>query len=292
MFGYFRFNQLYATPKLKNVYKNYYCGTCFALEYNYGEIARCILSYDTVILALVAKIYDNPNRKILPCFFKKSQKEQFFKNESWQKISAINILLMNAKLDDDINDEMSAKAKAGAILFHKAIKKAQKEFPELATIIKEGYQDMYRLEMSNAPIMDICNSFADLMEELVNKAFDVSTNRIAFVKAISRWLYFIDQLDDYDDDIKKGKKNALVIDGISKSQMINKQNSALYELLREIFKDFNDIKKGFDLNCSEDCLLYAVLNESIPSITSLVLADKKLPQILHRKKELEWKEVE
>lgn len=74
MFGYFRFNQLFASPKLKNVYKNYYCGTCFALEYNYGEIARCILSYDVVILALIAKLYDTPNKEVLPCFLKKKRK--------------------------------------------------------------------------------------------------------------------------------------------------------------------------------------------------------------------------
>ena len=95
MFGYFRFNQLYATPRLKNIYKNYYCGTCFALEYNYGEVVRCILSYDVVILALVAKLYDKPNRTVLPCFLKKDEKMQFTQDEGWQKVAAINVLLMN-----------------------------------------------------------------------------------------------------------------------------------------------------------------------------------------------------
>ncbi len=289
MFGYFRFNQLYATPKQKNIYKNYYCGTCFALEYNYGEIARFTLSYDVVILALIAKIYDNPNRIILPCL-KKSEKEQFAQNGDWQKIAAINILLLKAKIDDDINDEKSGKSRAAALLFHKAIKKAEKQFPDLALIIKEGYQTMYKLETERIGILNICNAFADMMEKVVITAFNVSQIKVGFVKGISRWLYFIDQLDDYDKDVKDGKYNPLVIEGISKYQMINKDNTYLFGILREIFKDYQKIKKELTLSCDEDCLLYAVLNESIPNVTSSILSGKRLPQIRHRKKELEWKE--
>lgn len=288
MFGYFRFNQLYASPKIKNVYKNYYCGTCFALEYNYGEFARCILSYDVVILALVAKLYDEPNRKLLPCFCKRRQKKQFWESEEWKKIAAINVLLMNAKFDDDINDDKSKKAKAAAIVFHNQIKKAEMDFPELAEIVKEGYLDMYRLETAGARILEICNSFANMMEKLVVTAFSVDSARCNFVKGISRWLYFIDQLDDYDADIKEKKYNPLLMEGISKAQLINIEHECLFEIMREIFKNYRHIKTSLDLNCPEDCLLYAVINEAIPSMTSLVLSDRKKPQILHRKRELEW----
>lgn len=292
MFGYFRFNQLYAAPKLKNVYKNYYCGTCFALEYNYGEFARCILSYDIVILALAAKLYDNPYKSVPPCFFKKKEKKQFFQNERWLKVAAINVLLMNAKFDDDINDEKSVKARAAALFFHRIIKKAEGQFPELAQIIKDGYMAMYKLETEKAKIMSICNVFADMMEKLVITAFEVDSNRIAFIKGISRWLYFIDQLDDYDDDVKEGKYNPLIVEGVSKRYLVNKDNSYLFGVLREIFKDYPNIKKGLDSACSEDCLLYAVLNNAIPSMTLMVLLNKNIPRIVHKKKELEWKEVD
>ncbi len=291
MFGYFRFNRLYASPKLKNVYKNYYCGACFALEHNYGEAARCILSYDVVILALIAKLYDNPNGSQLPCFFCKKRKRQFAGNEGWRKIAAINILLMSAKFDDDINDEKSAKAKAAAAFFHGTVKKARRQFPELAQIIRDGYRVMYKLETENVEILNICNAFADMMEKIVRTAFKVDEERIAFVRGISRWLYFIDQLDDYNNDVREGKRNPLVVEGVSKSQMVNCDNSYLFELMQEIFKDYPKIKKGLDCSCSEDRLLYAVLNESIPSVTSRVLSDRQLPRLLHRKTGLEWKEA-
>lgn len=292
MFGYFRFNQLYATPKLKNVYKNYYCGTCFALEYNYSEMTRWILSYDVVILALIARLYDSPNKEILPCFFKKKEKLDFAKNKGWQKVAAINVLLMNAKFDDDINDEQSTKAKVAAIAFGKSINKAKKGFPELAEIIKDGYLEMYKLETTGGNIIDICNSFADMMEKLLKASFDVGEGKVKFVKGISRWLYFIDQLDDYDDDVKEGKYNPLVIEGISKRELIDKKHDYIFGILKEIFYDYEEIKASMDLNCSEDCLLYAVINESIPNVTSMILSDRKLPQLLHTKKDMEWKEVD
>lgn len=292
MFGYFRFNRLYASPKLKNVYKNYYCGACFALEHHYGEAARCMLSYDVVILALAAKLYDHPNRPQLPCLFAKKKKEQFIRNEGWKKIAAINILLMNAKFDDDINDERSAKAKAAAVFFHGAVKKARRQFPELDQIVRDGYRDMYRLETEKAEILSICNAFADMMEKMASTAFQMDEKRIAFIRGISRWLYFIDQLDDYDDDVREGKRNPLVVEGVSKAQMVNCDNSYLFGLMREIFKDYPRMKKELDCSCSEDRLLYAVLNESIPNVTSQVLSDRKLPRLLHRKTGLEWKEAD
>lgn len=289
MFGYFRFNQLYASTKIKNVYKNYYCGTCFALEYNYGEAIRCILSYDVVIFALIARLYEQPNKEILPCFFKKSEKEQFINNDEWKKVATINVLLVNAKLDDDINDEMSKKALIASKAFKSTIKKAEKNYPDLAEIVKNGYLKMYELEKQNASILSICDAFADMMAKLT-ASFGVDVNKIDFIKAISRWLYFIDQLDDYDEDIKENKYNPLVIKGVSKSEFINVKNGYLFEIMREIFKDYSIIKSKLNLSYSEDRLLYSLINESIPSVTSLVLSSTKLPQIIHTKKELEWRE--
>lgn len=288
MFGYFRFHQLYAPSKIKTVYRNYYCGTCFALEYNYGELARCILSYDVVILALVAKLYDNPVRNRLPCFFQKEEKEQFIHNVGWQKVAAINVLLMSAKFDDDMNDEQSKTAKAASVMFGGVSHKAEQQFPELARIIKEGYTALYRLETEGTEIIALCNSFAEMMGTLVDKAFCVEPHKIDFVKAIARWLYLIDQIDDYDKDVQKGKYNPLVVKGVSKDQYINSGHNCLFSLLQTIFQDYSDIKKKLDCSCCEDWLLYSVMSESIPSITAVILSGKQLPQYGHCRKQANW----
>ena len=288
MFGYFRFNQIYASQRTKRVYKNYYCGTCFALEYNFGEISRFILSYDAVILALTARLYKDPERELLPCFFKKNEKVQFFEEDGWKKLAAINVLLMEAKIDDDINDEKSPKAKAASVIFKNAIIKAETHYPHLAKIVRHGYKNMYELEKSDSDVIEICDAFSDMMAELMVSAYSIDEKKTTFIRAISRWLYFIDQLDDYDDDAKARKYNPLIIKNVSKMDMILRCHSKLFNYLRELFKDFEKIKETFNMDCVEDRLLYAVVNESVPNVTSLVMSNRGLPQLRHIKKEVEW----
>ena len=172
MFGYFRFNADGATPEMKKVYKNYYCGTCFALEKNYGEVARLLLSYDVVIMGLLAKSHQNGCGDRLPCFGKRNNKTQF-SDETWKKIAAINILLFSVKIDDDIHDEQSKKAKAAGVALKGVIKKARKDFPMFAELLDEGYRKMASLEEDRVDVRQICYVFSGMMSELMKIAFNM-----------------------------------------------------------------------------------------------------------------------
>lgn len=290
MFGYFRFNPKFASAHMKRAYKNYYCGTCFALEYAYGELPRVLLSYDVVILGLIAKLIADVDYDPLLCFFTKRKKKIFIEDEQWRKLAAINLFLFKAKIDDDLNDELSPKAKVAAITFSGAIKKATSDYPLLAKMVDAGYKAMFKEEQAGSDVLVICETFANMMVALVKESYHVDENYLKFVHAISRWLYFIDQLDDYDDDIREGKYNPLIIEGVDKAAYINYQHERLFRYLADLFSPFDDIKRKLDRDCVEDRLLYSLLNESIPNVTSLVLSNRELPRILHRKKTLEWSE--
>ena len=288
MFGYFRFNQNLASYEMKMAYKNYYCATCFALEKHYGETARFLLSFDVVLLALMANLHDNPGREMLPCFGKKSEKSQF-NNESWKKIAAANILLFNAEIDDDLNDDNSLKAKLAYFVFSSKIKKARKDFPELAEIIDGGYRKMLELERAKSGILEICASFSRLISDLLQLEFDCSEMICDYGKAIAGWLYFIDQLDDYDEDTAKGKYNPLVIEGVSKLEYVNTKQNILSVYIETLLYDFDRLKKQLNRSSVEGSILFAVLNETIPSMTLRVMAGRKLPKLDHtNKKDLKW----
>lgn len=282
MFGYFRFFQRFATYEMKMAYKNYYCGVCFALEYNYGQKARMLLSYDVVTLGILGGVmHTNPTGKRLPCFMQKNKKLQF-QNENWKRLAAINILLVNAKIDDDINDENSAKAKLAYSFFKSSIEKAKSDYPELSRIVNDGYKEMLKLEKKGNDVLEICDVFAELMVNLMDRAFGVPSLGLNITAKISRWLYFIDQLDDYDTDVEEGKINTLVIQGIDKSTFTNLYHEKLFYYLDCLLGEFSSIKKELDTSVLENRILYSILNETIPSITLQVIMDKKLPQIGHR----------
>lgn len=288
MFGYFRFNQKGASWDMKILYKNYYCGTCFGLEKHYGEMSRFLLSYDVVLLAIIAKIYDVPNDKQLPCFGKGTEKGQF-DNIEWKKIAAINVLLFNAEIDDDLNDDNSFKAKVAYIVFRKIIKKAKRDFPILAKIIDEGYQDMLRLEHAQSNVIEICKSFSCLISRLLHESFNVDETMISYSQAIAGWLYFIDQLDDYDSDISEGKFNPLVINGITKLEYINSKQEILSKYIETLLRDFDAIKSKLNRDRTEDKILFSILNETIPSMTFRVMTNQRLPKLHHTdKNNLKW----
>lgn len=288
MFGYFRFNQDLASHEMKTAYKNYYCGTCFALEKHYGELSRIILSYDVVLLAIMVNLHTAPDGEQLPCFGKSSKKKQFA-DEGWRKIAAANILLFNAEIDDDLNDDNSVKAKAAFLAFKSKIKKAENDYPELARIIDEGYREMLELEKGKSDVLDICGSFSNLISNLLKTGFNADEIICRYGKAIAGWLYFIDQLDDYDDDIFEGKFNPLVIDGVSKLEYINTRQSVLSKYIETLMLDFDKIKSELDRGSVEGKILFSIINETIPSMTLRVMTNQKLPKLDHmNKREVKW----
>ena len=277
MFGYFKIKKRKITPAMRRVYKNYYCGTCFALEKNYGQLSRFLLSYDVVILGLLLKCHKEPEQNRLKCLGQNAKKGDFY-DDDWKKIAAINILLFSAKIDDDIHDENSFMAKFAGGVFKKPLNKAKSDYPELACIISEGYREMAKLEDANSGVLSICDCFADMMEKLICSAFEANNSQIEYVKAISRWLYLIDQLDDYDDDVKHGKNNPCVIEGVCKKEYINQHQVILRDTLGQIIKEINMVKSKMTNTSYENKLLYSIVNDSIPTVTLGVMLNGSFPQ--------------
>ena len=123
MFGYLRPFQNRMKKDLQTAYKNYYCGTCFTLQHNYGLSSALLLSYDVVLFGLSLKSLEQPMSERLPCFGEKKAKKQFV-NEKWKVIASISMLLVAEKLRDDIEDENSILAKIAFCFYSKKIRKA------------------------------------------------------------------------------------------------------------------------------------------------------------------------
>lgn len=289
MFGYFRFHNYNATYSMKKCYKNYYCGTCFALQYNYGQRARMLLSYDIALLAILISAHIEPECEQLPCFGCKNSKVQF-KKDNWNKIAATNILLFSSKLDDDINDENSFKAKLAKVAFKGVINKARIDYPQLAEIIDNGYINIANKEKSGCDVLEMCDEFSMMMGNIAAIIFNVNDNGLEYIRSIAGWLYFIDQLDDYDKDIKKNKYNALALPGINKEQYINRHITTISNYLKKLMSNFEKVKADMDIATTEYRILYSIINDTIPSVTFRVLSDIELPKLLHRKKHMEWRE--
>jgi hypothetical protein len=276
MFGYLKLNRHHTPIKIHKAYKNYYCGLCFAMQYSYGQLSRCLISYDVVLIGLLIKSHEQPEQEKLRCFGQKKQKQQFM-NDDWKKIASIIILLAAGKLRDNIEDENSLLAKIAYGILKGKIKKAQKENPDIASIVFSGYEQMLSDEKAGKSVVEISEGFSNMMESIyrcVQSVEKINDTEIEYIKAVAGWVYFIDQLDDYKKDIKKGRMNPLVRDKVKNKDYIHNNFYEILGLLQHYYKDILDASSKIQTACVENDILQQILATTIPSMTSEVLAKR------------------
>lgn len=289
MFGYFRFFSQYSDYTAKTVYKNYYCGLCFALDLHYGPMSRMLLSYDTTILAIALHAHLTPQCDRIKCVGCKKTKKDLFSGEDWKKAAAINILLAAEKLRDDITDERSLKATVGSFVFKKCIQKAQKDYPQIHAAIRDGYTAIVKAEAENASVLEIADAFGALMTGLLDAAFVPDPTLKLFVREISRWLYFIDALDDYDEDLKKKRFNPLARPDKTFREFVSTEYTYIASLLEDLYAHHSQLLEQLDDGTTENDILISILKNTIPAVTGTVLNGNKLPALLHFKSGTVWR---
>ncbi len=278
MFGYLTLQNHQMTWKMNRGYRNYYCGVCFGLGQNYGQLPRMLLSYDVALLAIMVGCHDMPLQKRFPCHGKKKEKKCRFCTEAWDQIAALDILLFQEKLKDDINDDRSILAALGRLVYAKPIRRAQKRYPRMAERISEGYKEMYGLERQNSRIRPIEERFADMMEEAVGTFRALEPWEAAYIRGISKWVYYIDALDDYEKDYKKKKFNALKEADASTFYEYTRKHlpviaSDLQYLYKDIWAALEQMPEGKE---PERNLLRALIISGIPQTTARILSGRTL----------------
>jgi len=259
--------------EIKSKYKCYYCSTCKALEYNYGYFSKTLLSYDVSLLAMIMGLDTSKTMvSVFPCLLYCGSFKSVKGNDAWKAIAALGILLFAGKLDDDIYDDNSLKAKMAYKMYWLHIKRARIDFPEMARRISEGYLQIVEDEEQLADVTQIASDFSKMILLAVSSCFDVSKQQGKFITTISSWIYIIDALDDYDKDAKRKRFNPFVKDGVSFNDYLNSNIKYISDVFDSIFNDcltYDDDK--FDYTSAE-----ILLNQFIPDVTQKVLNGESL----------------
>lgn len=266
---------------------------CFAMQYNYGHLSRYLISYDLMIIGLLMKSHEEPYCERLRCFGQKEKKHQFL-DEKWKRVAAINILLTAGQLRDNIEDDNSLLAKVFFWIFAKKIRKARDAFPEVHSFITTGYDRMLSDEKSGKSVIEISSAFSTLMGNIYNYIQldgDTSETTVAYIKSVAGWLYFIDQLDDYDKDVRKGRLNPLVKAGVSGRDYIDSNFYELLGMVRYYYQEIRNVSASLPQSSVEDKILLNLLLSTIPSMTEKVLNRSKPPELKHFRDGTVWSNV-
>lgn len=216
MFGYIR----PVTPELKvkelDAFKACYCGLCHTLGREYGLASRFILNYDFVYLAMLLWGKDVPvefeYKRCITCPHKK--KRCCKTNSALGTAAGMSVILAWWKLKDEIEDEGFFKASVCRVLslfLKRAYKKAAAKFPEFDKTVSNALNELSRLEKSNCNSMDaVADCFARILLAAA-KSVDGDKGRILeqVFYHTGRWIYIVDACDDFADDVKSGRYNAV-----------------------------------------------------------------------------------
>ena len=276
MFGYLSVHHRFLTCQMHQCYVNYYCGTCFALEHNYGQFSRFLLSNDVTLLGILLKCHLQAQAPRQFCFGKCREKHCRFHGGIWKQLASMNLLLVQEKLKDDRNDEHSLRALAGMVLLRRRFQKAERRYPRMADAIARGYVDMYALEKAGSRIRPIEDRFGEMMVETMASFRPLYQWEETYIRHISRWIYYIDALDDYEEDCRKGRFNALhEADARTYDAYVKKYMGIILEDIRYIYRDLEELAEQVPKEFPEQALLRSMIFHDIPLCTSYVLSGRK-----------------
>ncbi|MDE6557635.1 MAG: hypothetical protein K2K39_00860, partial [Clostridia bacterium] len=213
MFGYIQPDSPYLFKKDEVLYKAMYCGMCKSIGAGCGNFSKSALTYDMAFMSALLHNIANcdvqiEKRRCALHIFKR--RPMVKEDEISVLLGCVNTALAYYKLLDDKADGESKGAFSFA--YKRGYKRALKRHPRVAEIIKKCMEEQRELEKSGCKIIDAaCEPTANMIKELSEYVLgDKSTGATAQLNyAIGKWVYLADALDDYDNDVKKGRYNVL-----------------------------------------------------------------------------------
>ena len=209
-------------PELKvkeyELYSAYYCGICKAIKRRHGELPRMVLSYDSVLLAMVlSSLGDHwPPARLERCLVHPVKKKNILYDDPAIDYAAdMLVILASYKFRDDWKDERKALGGLGSLAFSHLHKKITGMHPETCAIIEESMQELARLEKENCQSMDeAAEPFAQLMQAVFAgypgiRSEDQREALRELGYFLGKWIYLIDAVDDLPEDLEKGRYNPL-----------------------------------------------------------------------------------
>lgn len=214
MFGYIIPNKDELKIKEERKYRSYYCGLCHGLGKYHGLLSKLTLSYDlNFVYILLSNIYayDTYTKRHF-CILHPFTKKEIITNSICEYVSDLNLILTYYKIEDDILDEGSLKAKLLKLIYKKEANKLIKKYPDLCNQVKDELEHIHQLENEQCDDIDqLSTHFGKIMGNMFNMNDDIFSDDLyqcGFY--IGKFVYLLDAYDDLEKDIKKKQFNPLI----------------------------------------------------------------------------------
>ncbi len=273
MFGYIRPCRPELKIKEDALFRAYYCGVCKSLGRRSGPLCRTLLRYDLAFLALLQDgVKGDAHAETLRCPLK-GNKLDMMQGGSVAFAADAHMLLSAAKLRDDKKDGHALAALGGAALAP-AVKRVSALYPDLAAALEEMLRAQEELEKRGcAEPDDAAEPFSQFLSALF--AYSMPSHAQPALRYMGRnigkWIYWLDALDDYDQDEKKGAYNIWRAAGYSRKE-------ACAWALPLLMQCISQARLAYDLldAAKTGALVENILDEGMPRVMDAVAEGRRL----------------
>ena len=222
MFGYMIANPNDLNEAEKQRYNEIYCGLCYRLGKQHGQLARLGVTYDlTFLILLLASLYEPAEKQgTLHCPAHPVHKHPYTVNRFTDYAADLTIALTYYKCLDDWQDEHQWLKRGYAGLLKSAYAKVKTRLPRQCEMIQACMQDLNRIENAKGSPDEATQAFGRLMGECFVESEDLWSGMLRQMGSqLGHFIYLMDALMDYDEDIKKGTYNPLMVLGAKPHQL-------------------------------------------------------------------------
>ncbi len=222
MFGYMIANPNDLNEAEKQRYNEIYCGLCYRLGKQHGQLARLGVTYDlTFLILLLASLYEPAEKQgTLHCPAHPVHKHPYTVNRFTDYAADLTIALTYYKCLDDWQDEHQWLKRGYAGLLKSAYAKVKTRLPRQCEMIQACMQDLNRIENAKGSPDEATQAFGRLMGECFVESEDLWSGMLRQMGSqLGHFIYLMDAFMDYDEDIKKGTYNPLVVLGAKPHQL-------------------------------------------------------------------------
>jgi len=210
MFGYVLPDKPNLYMKDYALFRAYYCGLCHATKGESGQLTRFGVNYDATFISLFFHGLFGVKTEVTEkrCILNPKKRPVIAATPLMQEICRLNLILIGMKLEDDREDGETHCFRRMA--FGRQVKKARKKAPVFAAFADECREKQVAEERDGVSLDAAAEPFADMMRKvfahLAGEKCSPEVERIGYL--LGKYVYFMDALDDYDDDAREGKFNA------------------------------------------------------------------------------------
>ena len=155
----------------------------------------------------------------------------------------------------------------------RTIRKAIRDYPAAYKAVTGQMARFHRMESEKRDAETLSACFSDVIAEGVRCLFpDLNREEEAILRYVTGWIFFIDAVDDLDEDRRKQKSNPFFLLASSREELLTQHEEEIRSIADAHAEKLRSALQDADFSSADGLIVAAVINGTIPAVTARVFS--------------------